>query len=136
MLVFRRLPEHLSGLLRIVTVRGKHGGSVRLDHAVKHSLDYSAGNPIIVIGTARLLDLFDVIRFQFRRIEKVSDIEPQRQLLLLSQFVIQVEPFEILARAVHPHQAKLVGLVHSQAQRCQSFFVSRFGRDFRHQIAG
>ena len=54
----------------------KHGGGVRLDHAVEHGFHYAAGNPIVVISAARLLDLVDRIRSQFWRIEEVSDVEP------------------------------------------------------------
>ena len=81
-------------------------------------------------------DLFEISGSQFRRIEKVGDIEPERQLLLLPQFVVEVEVFEILARAVHAHQAKLVGLAHAQAQRRQALGASGFGDDFGHQAAG
>src|SRR5205823_10948878 len=57
LLVFLRFPEKLSALTGIVAVWREHGGSVRLDHTIKHGLYHTTRDPIIMIGAARLVDL-------------------------------------------------------------------------------
>ena len=102
---------------------------MRFDHAVQHGFNHTAGNPVIVISTTRLLDLFDRIRSQLWRVEKVGDVKPQGHLAIAAQFVIKIKPFEILSGAVHPREPKLVGFVDSQAQCGKTLFTRGFGHD-------
>ena len=107
-----------------------------LHDTIKHGFHYAARNPIVMISAATLLNFFESNRCQFGRIQEVCDIEAYRQLSLPPQLVIEVEPFEILASAVHTHQPKLVRFMHSQAKRRQSLFAAGLWHEFGHQFAG
>src|SRR6266568_443368 len=90
--VLRWIPKQLAGLTWIVTVRREHGRGVRFDHAVQHGLNHTARYPVIVISATSLLDLFDRIRSQLWRVEKVGDVKPQGHLAIAAQFVIKIKP--------------------------------------------
>src|SRR5207248_11706486 len=80
-------------------------------------------------STTRLLDLFDRIRSQLWRVEKVGDVKPQGHLAIAAQFVIKIKPFEILSGAVHPREPKLIGFMDSQTQSREPLFATGFGHD-------
>src|SRR6266581_6520284 len=127
--VLRGIPKQLASLTWVVTIRREHGRGVRFDYAVQHGLNHTARNPVIVISATSLLDLFDRIRSQLWRVEKVGDVKPQGHLAIAAQFVIKIKPFEILSGAVHPREPKLVGLVDSEAQSSKTLLAGGFGHD-------
>src|SRR5207245_11466046 len=101
-LVFVGLPEQFPTLAGIIAVGRKHGCGMCLNNAVQHGLYRPARNPVIVISSSSLLDFFDGIRRELRRVEEVSDIKAESQFAIAAQFVFQVEPLKILDRTRDP----------------------------------
>ena len=81
-LIFVGIPEKLPFQRRIVGVRLEHRRGVRLDHAIDHHFHRAAADPVVSIFLARGFDFVDVGRSQFRRIEKIRDVEAKRLLFL------------------------------------------------------
>ncbi len=109
---------------------------MRLHHAVQHGLHRARGNPVVPIRAARLLGFLDRGRRQLRRIQAVRDVLAHGEFAIVAQFVVQIQPFEIAARAVYAHQAHAVGFVQSFAQGRQALVARGLGRELRDQPAG